>query len=205
MNSRGITAKEHLTEISAKTFGGFFEVLKDECELDRLVILAPHGGNIEPGTSEIAQAMYYDLFNKSRHVTLWMLNGYSPGGGAFERFHIPSDEFESEDFPKLGCILGRNYAQSIAFHGCKDDTVYVGGTADNGFKSEVAEAIFGAIHGNIALEVVSNGPYAGTSTNNIVNRLSSSSIQIELPRRIRDGIGSLEIACSLSSLFASRP
>lgn len=204
MNSKGVTATEHLTEMSAKTFGGVFEVLKDECEFDRMIILAPHGGNIEPGTSDQAKTMYYDLFNRNHQVTLWMLNGYMPGGGAFERFHVPSCEFEAEDFPKLSTVLDRNYAFSLAFHGCKGDTVYVGGTAGNSLKNEVVSAIMNAVHGNIAIEVVSSGPYGGVSPDNIANRLARESIQIEQPRALRDGVASLAIAYALADLFADK-
>lgn len=203
MNSKGVTATDHLTEMSAKTFGGVFEEVKDESCFDRMIILAPHGGDIEPGTSDQAKTMYYDLFNRNCQVTLWVLNGYMPGGGAFRRFHVPSSEFEVEDFPKLGALLSRNYAYSFAFHGCKGSTAFVGGTADDGLKNEVACAI-NAVHGDIAIEVISSGPYGGVSPNNIVNKLSKQSVQIELPRALREGVTSLAIAYALADLFAGR-
>lgn len=201
-NSKGVSAVT-LTEMAAKTFGGVYEFLKDEFEFDRLVILAPHGGEIEPYTASIAKLMYYTLFNRGVPAALWIVQAYRPGGGAYAMYHVPSTEFDTQSFPKLGTLLGRNFRFSISIHGTKGSQVLVGGTAEGWFKEEIAELIIGVTGNLLETVIVSEGPHAGVHPDNVVNRFSKCSIQLELPMNVRKSYGT-ELAYALAEFYRTR-
>jgi len=86
-----------------------------------VLIIAPHGGSIENGTTEFA-----DLIAGADY-SLFAFNGLKPRGHNRE-LHITSHNF---DHP--GCIaLAAHHSVVLGVHGCKGDSsqVYVGGLDD---------------------------------------------------------------------------
>jgi phage replication-related protein YjqB (UPF0714/DUF867 family) len=86
-----------------------------------VLIVAPHGGNIENGTTELADLIAGDDYS------LFVFNGLKPRGRNRD-LHITSHNF---DHP--GCLaLAARHAVLLGVHGCKGESsqVYVGGLDD---------------------------------------------------------------------------
>src|SRR5919108_803365 len=82
-----------------------------------LSVLAPHGGGIEPGTSEIAKGI------AGTEHTLYCFEGKKPKGNRV--LHITSTNF---DEPTALEIVKRS-EKVLAIHGCSDkkEVIYLGG------------------------------------------------------------------------------
>ncbi|MDH7791641.1 poly-gamma-glutamate hydrolase family protein [Ochrobactrum sp. AN78] len=80
-------------------------------------VIAPHGGKIEPGTSELARAVASDTWS------LYLFEGRKNSGN--RDLHITSTNF---DEPR-GDALVRKSEVAIAFHGCsgEGETIFLGG------------------------------------------------------------------------------
>lgn len=135
------------------------------------VIVAPHGGWIEPETSEIAEAiagaeLSFYAFEALRNA---------PHG----HFHITSHRF---DEPKAIALLSKSLT-AIAIHGRRDEgnnAVWLGGRAIG-----IRDAV-GASLRNAGFEAELNGRLPGVEGSNICNRTRSGmGVQLELPRRLR--------------------
>lgn len=136
------------------------------------LIAAPHGGGIEPGTSEIANAVAG--FTHS----LYIFEGIKYSGN--DILHITSTQF---DEPKLTKLL--NSAKSVlALHGCggNEQIAYVGGLLD-----EVRDSIIEKLNqAGIKAEISSNPSLQGRDANNICNKGTvGKGIQIELSESLR--------------------
>ncbi len=147
------------------------------CVTDRespIAIAAPHGGKIEPGTSQIAAAIAADtyslycfegLVHKRRHRHL----------------HIASERF---DEPK-GRRLVENSDIAVGVHGRSDDgdgqTVWLGGLDDN-----LRDAIGDALE-RVGFKVKTTGHrLPGRDPNNICNGGRwKAGAQLEIPRTLR--------------------
>jgi phage replication-related protein YjqB (UPF0714/DUF867 family) len=72
----------------------------------KLVVIAPHGGEIEENTDK--QAEYVWSRFSPDGISLWTCKGFSSEGSsdAFERWHITSTEISEKSFPKLNTIFG---------------------------------------------------------------------------------------------------
>ena len=161
-----------------------------------VVIIAPHGGWIEPGTSEIAEALAdIDL---SFYSFESLRNG--PHGG----FHITSHRFDEPQ----AIALVRNADVAIAIHGRKDDrgnAIWLGGRGTNlrdaiglslrevGFATEIGDAL------------------PGLHLSNICNRTQSGKgVQVEVPLVVRRKLTSdprllATFCCALRSAVMRRP
>jgi len=137
-------------------------------------IVAPHGGGIEPGTSEIADAIAGQTFS------FYTLEGIKTKGNA--DLHITSTHF---DEPMCLTLLG-NTTVVVTIHGEESDDegdgVFVGG-----LDTRLGDRIFDALKG--AGFKVSRHPdpdLQGIEACNIVNRgLSGAGVQLELSRSVR--------------------
>ncbi len=181
----------------AEKCGELIEDLRDGGQNRKLVVIAPHGGDIEEYTDK--QAEYVGNQFSSDCVSLWICKGFTSKGGsdALERWHITSTEISEKSFPKLNTIFGRTFEYSIAFHGLTKDNICVGGRKDNKtidkLKVEIKDAIQNTLReqgSNIQVNVsgCSECPKAfnGDSENNIVNRLGTNGIQIEQCKMARE-------------------
>jgi phage replication-related protein YjqB (UPF0714/DUF867 family) len=137
----------------------------------RVVILAPHGGTIEPETASIAQAVAGD------DLSFYLFEALH--AGAHGDYHITSHRF---DEPRaLALVAGAD--TSIAIHGRKDDgsdTVWLGGR-DETLRDAVGDALRAA-----GFEAALNTALPGVHPSNICNRTrSGAGVQLELPRSLR--------------------
>ena len=137
-----------------------------------IVVLAPHGGWIEPVTSKIAECVAGTEFSFYAFEALKK--------GAHGDFHITSHRF---DEPKAVDLIGRSQS-AVAIHGRKNDgseAVWLGGRA-----KDLRDAIGSSLH-DAGFEAAPNAELPGLDRWNICNRtLSSSGVQLELPRCLRN-------------------
>ncbi len=147
-----------------------------------ITVIAPHGGKIEPKTSEIATGIARDQFN------YYCFEGIKPDNNRW--LHLTSHNF---DEPQALELLARSQTV-VAVHACTDEkaVVYPGGR-DN----ELMEAI------STELEVAGipvadrNIKYQGLNPDNICNRgASGKGAQLEISRGLRDDINKVLMLCS---------
>ncbi|MET0529752.1 MAG: poly-gamma-glutamate hydrolase family protein [Microvirga sp.] len=138
-------------------------------------IIAPHGGEIEPGTSHIASAVAgdrHDLYcfeglRRRRHLDL----------------HITSTNF---DEPRcLETISSCDVVISV--HGIQgeEDAIDVGGR-DKELRDMISQEL---TNSGFPAQIVTTGSHAGTSRRNICNRgRSGAGVQIEITDSLRDSL-----------------
>jgi phage replication-related protein YjqB (UPF0714/DUF867 family) len=176
----------NLTVDQARACGELVERLRDNGRQRELIVIAPHGGDIERHTDEQAEQIASRLAAKA--VSSWRCKGWKDGGGAFARWHITSTDISAASFPRLDLVISRGFTHAVAFHGFEDpevDTdVLVGGCAPDELKQEIAAEIDRATAGS-GLRVRIAEPadnFGGDDERNVVNRLTAeggSGIQIE--------------------------
>lgn len=138
----------------------------------RVVVIAPHGGGIERGTSEITTALAGSEFS------LYCFEGIKRQGN-FEWLHITSTNFDDPDCVRM--VEQSGYV--LAVHGCvgKDKTVFVGGRNDL-LKSNMIEALSST--GFKAVKDTTN--HSGREINNICNRSGGGGgVQLEISEGLR--------------------
>lgn len=139
------------------------------------VVLAPHGGCIEPGTSEIAEAIAQE------DLSFYAFEGLRPGR-PHRDLHITSTRF---DEPQALRLIG-DAETAIAIHGRTDGddpkTVWLGGLG-----VALCDAIASSLRA-AGFEVASaRQGLAGREPTNICNRgAAGAGVQLELPRSLRD-------------------
>ncbi|MGQ0656580.1 MAG: poly-gamma-glutamate hydrolase family protein [Chromatiales bacterium] len=111
--------------------GHDFRVTIREVPDSPIAIVAPHGGGIERGTSQIASAIAGQRFN------LYLFEGLKPRKN-FDILHITSRRF---DEPRCMALVARAETV-ITVHGCVglDERVYIGGL-DHALKARIASAL----------------------------------------------------------------
>lgn len=137
-----------------------------------VTVIAPHGGRIEPNTSEIAALIAADDCN------LFCFNGLKAGSN--RDLHITSHRF---DHPRA-LALAQKAATVVTVHGCMhtDPVVHLGG-----LDTELIERTRRRLRAcNIGVEPIS-GRYAGINPANLCNRgTRKRGMQIEVSRPLRD-------------------
>lgn len=135
-----------------------------------IVVMAPHGGNIEPGCSEIADAC------AAEEHSFYAFEGLKPRGNW--RLHIASTQF---DEPTCLQLLQRS-TTAIAIHGCRqaDDRIYLGG-----LDAVLAERI-GRFLRKAGFKTGSKDGIQGRSRHNICNLCGNGrGVQLEIPFALR--------------------
>lgn len=136
-----------------------------------IMIIAPHGGGIEKGTSEIARAL------AGKDYSLYILEGIQKTGN--KKLHIDSRTF---DDPVCIKILKRAVT-AITIHGCvgEDAITHVGGK-NKEFRNQVIEALTSADF----YAVKDTTKHRGIHRMNICNRcMSGEGVQLEISRGMR--------------------
>ncbi len=135
-----------------------------------IAVMAIHGGGIERGTTEIAEALAGD-----RH-SFYTFSGLKPAGNY--RLHISSHKF---DEPRAVEIARRSHAV-VTIHGCRNlkDTVFIGGRHPRlkaGIKSALVQAGFPVGEARRLL---------GVHPANLCNRgAAGMGVQLEISRSLR--------------------
>lgn len=135
-----------------------------------LAVLAPHGGGIEPGTSETARSIARGLH------TFYHLDGRKRKHNA--ALHITSTRF---DEPAAQALVAASW-KIITLHGCTDDDadVFLGGL-DTGLQRLCAEALREA-----GFTVASHPVFRATQPENLCNRgRAGMGVQLELSLKLR--------------------
>jgi phage replication-related protein YjqB (UPF0714/DUF867 family) len=164
------------------TFSHLAASTRESCDYQRelidrgtdLVIIAPHGGGIEQGTSEIARAV------AGRDLSLYCFNGLRRKGN--RRLHITSTRF---DEPRGLDLMARSRVV-IAIHGLQDEdkAIYVGGRHE-----ELKAGLLRALRDAGFPTRPARGPHAGTHPANVCNRGSiGRGVQLELTRGLRSAM-----------------
>jgi phage replication-related protein YjqB (UPF0714/DUF867 family) len=187
-----------MSDDEAEASGELVERLDDDGEPSGLIVLAPHGGDIERHTDEQAERVVSRL--GAGNVSSWRCKGWKPRredgtGGAFDSWHITSTDISPASFPRLASVVDRGFAHAVAFHGFEQPEILIGGTACAALKEEIRATIETAIRGsNIPVRVATpDDHYGGDDPGNLVNRLTiggAGGIQIEqsLPARRDHGM-----------------
>ncbi len=138
-------------------------------------IIAPHGGRIEPGTSEIAAAIAENAHS------LYCFEGL--GNRPHRDLHITSTNF---DEPQCLDLIAR-YRVVIAVHGLIGDRKRV----DVGGRDLIlANAICTGLKSvGFTSRIVSSGSHAAILPNNICNKgQTGSGVQLEITKCLRDAL-----------------
>lgn len=187
-NVRTVLTKD-LSEDDARSHGEFIEQLTDDGQNQKLIVIAPHGGEIETKTDKQAEIVRHEI--SFDDVSLWICKGFDQqDNSAFERWHVTSTQISEKSFLMLSKIYARKFRYAIAFHGWLRDNICVGGSKDNEtvtkLKVEIKDAIQNVLRENnsdIQVNVSEcpecPGAFNGDNPDNIVNRLGTNGIQIE--------------------------
>lgn len=186
----------------------FTEHLTDNGRHRGLIVIAPHGGDIEKHTDEQAELLGKLLASKC--VSVWVCKGFKKGGDAFDRWHITSTDISEASFPKLKEVMGRSFEYAIAFHGWDEDSVCIGGLAPSDLKQKLKTSIAAALS-NLnpkvrvftAEDKVCAEGFNGNDPRNIVNRLAVNGIQIEQSKEARERFAP-EIAKAVARVIGPR-
>ncbi|MEZ2331170.1 poly-gamma-glutamate hydrolase family protein [Mesorhizobium sp. RCC_202] len=142
------------------------------------IVMAPHGGKIEPRTSLITETI------AGRDLDMYCFEGLMPESN--RELHITSRNFDEVTALKLL----RTKSTVVTIHGRQDrddpSTVYMGGK-DAALVSEIVERLQEA-----GFETQKdNHPFPGIQDTNIVNRgLTGKGAQLEVPLSLRRRLGS---------------
>lgn len=163
--------------------GHVTEFLLDDGRQDAVLVGAPHGGRVEPGTAEQA----VDLATRLPGASCWARLGFDDDGEEFERYHPPSTGIDPADHPQLASIADRGFRTVVCLHGLADDGLLVGGGMEGATKGLVRDRLDAAVAPDV--QTVASGPYAGVSPENVVNWLAADGrggLQLEQGPDVRD-------------------
>ncbi len=154
-----------------------------------VLILAPHGGTIEVGTSELAE-----LIAGSDH-SLFIFEGLKPDG-ANRELHITSHRFDHPACLALSCAR----PVTIAVHGCSGESqVFVGG-----LDTQLTEFLAQELSSTGLSTRVDGHRYPGRHPLNICNRNAKGrGAQLEFTHDLRTGPGRIRIASSVRAGLAA--
>jgi phage replication-related protein YjqB (UPF0714/DUF867 family) len=157
-----------------------------------VTVVAPHGGLIEPGTSEIARAIAGD------ELSLYLFEG-TKAMGNHAVLHLPSPKF---DEPTCLALL-RNSPVVLAVHGYNDiaNTIHVGGL-DFDFAERVALSLRGA-----GFEVdCPSSRFPGRNPLNVCNRgKNGRGVQLEFSFSLRQRYKPSDLATPIRQALDPAP
>lgn len=159
---------EALAELERKNKD--YRIVTQSRRTSRCVVLAPHGGGIEPGTSELAKEI------AGAEHSLYLFEGLKPDGNG--SLHITSHRFaEPRCLEMLACA-----ETVLAVHGCSGTTrICVGG-----LDQELAVSLYTSLV-KVGLPALLDGhEFPATRPDNICNRgLNGKGAQLEVSRDLR--------------------
>ena len=135
-----------------------------------ILIMAPHGGCIEPGTTEIAHAA------AGKEHSIYCFEGIKDRDN--NTLHITSTHFDEP----IGLKLAGKARSILALHGCRDDNpvIYLGGK-DGILLKEIRNTLE-----ETGIPVGENPRFPGRHPNNICNRgLRGEGVQMEISLALR--------------------
>ena len=140
----------------------------------RITIIAPHGGKIEPGTSDIAKQIAAERFN------YYCFEGIKTEKNG--RLHITSHNF---DEPMAVQLISRSQIV-VAIHACTGNErfVFLGGLDEM-----LKEVIANELESGGIIVPKGHGKFKGLNPDNICNRgANKKGVQLEITRDLRDDL-----------------
>ena len=158
--------------IRANTEGHDF-LRHEDTRAPRWLVAAPHGGGIEPGTTEIARSI------ASTDLSFYSIEGIKQVGN--RELHLTSHRFDEPRF----LAQAARHEQVLAVHGCEDGrpadlSIWVGG-ADIQLRDQ-AIRLFASRGYPAKLDTFTPGAEPG----NLCNRGRRGGLQLELSRAFRE-------------------
>jgi phage replication-related protein YjqB (UPF0714/DUF867 family) len=153
-----------------------------------VAVIAPHGGRIEDGTSEIARAIAADDFN------LYLLEGTRPSLN-YRALHLTSHRFDEPE-----CLaLIRHCPVVVAIHGCdgRDQRVLLGGR-------EVAlkQRMLAALVAESLLALGDGHHFPALREDNVCNRGARGlGVQLEITHPLRRSMEAVRLAGAVRSVL----
>ncbi len=138
-----------------------------------IAVISPHGGGIEPGTIDIADAM------AGCEHTFYAFKALKKSGNRI--LHITSNRFDEP----LGIQVAQNALTVISVHGSRfrTETVHIGGRNQH-LKQKIMHALTVA---GFNAEISEVSGLKGISPENICNRCKSGEgVQLEISRGLRE-------------------
>ncbi|MDY6791067.1 MAG: poly-gamma-glutamate hydrolase family protein [Thermodesulfobacteriota bacterium] len=139
----------------------------------KIAIMAPHGGGIEPGTIDIADALAGSDF------TFYAFKGIKKTGNKL--LHITSNRFDEP----IGLQISKNAFIVVTIHGARNrgDMVFVGGK-NHKLKQRIMSALRADGFNAVISEITG---LRGIKPENICNRCKSGKgVQLEISRGLRE-------------------
>lgn len=140
----------------------------------RIAVLAPHAGQIEPMTGELARAI------AGKDHRYYGFGGFAPRDNV--RLHVASTRF---DEPTLRSVLD-GARTAIAIHGAAGDEDAL--TLIGGVNRTLTAAITRALEAAGFAVMAAPDGLAGGDPRNIVNRVPEGGVQLEITRRQREDL-----------------
>lgn len=138
-----------------------------------VAVMAPHGGGIEPGTVDIADAL------AGRDFAFYAFSGIKKSGN--RHLHLTSNRFDEP----IGLKIAQKAAVVVAVHGNREESevVFVGGR-NHSLKKRICQALTAA---GFRAEISDLPGIRGISPENICNRgTSGEGVQLEISRGLRE-------------------
>ncbi len=133
-----------------------------------LLVIAPHGGQIEPHTDDQA-AVLSNEFDET--PATWRCMGWRPGGGAFRRWHVPSDELQVDSFSELPGLVDGSPERAVSFHGNCPNGVRIGGGADESVRTSVRDSIDDVLPNDESVQLA-DGRFRNADSSVLVNQVT---------------------------------
>jgi len=189
-----------LPDQRAEAEGRFVERLADDGAQKALIIVAPHGGGIEPHTDEQAAGVAARF--PADQVSTWVCQAFEPHALAC---HITSSDLHPRSFPLLRRVIDRGFLHAVSFHGFDQSGILVGGAAPASLRQEIVDAIAAATAGSgvVVRAAEPNESFGGDDAANVVNRLTrggANGVQIEQCLRARQEHGQA-IASAVADVY----
>jgi phage replication-related protein YjqB (UPF0714/DUF867 family) len=138
-----------------------------------ILILAPHGGGIERGTSELVRAI------ADNDLSYYLFEGQLPTARESQALHVTSTRFDEPECLKLI----KRFQTSLAIHGCvgREPMIHVGGR-----DGELKNVLVTKLRRKGYPVQFGTREYAGSFLTNICNRTNSrKGVQLEFSNGLR--------------------
>lgn len=163
----------HFAELAGhEREGEDFTIIRRERD-SHLAVVAPHGGGIEPGTIDIADAIAAGDF------TFYAFKGIKTSGNRV--MHLTSNRFDEP----AGLAICQNASVVVSVHGARDrgETIFIGGL-NQPLKHHILKLL---TEGGFSAVISAEPGLRGIDPDNICNRCQSGKgVQLEISRGLRE-------------------
>jgi phage replication-related protein YjqB (UPF0714/DUF867 family) len=183
----GVAVRADISDAEAQTLGDHIEYSATTGSdiANDVLVMGPHGGEIERWTDEQAERCYSQLVALGNSVACWGTRGYTPSGSAqtaSNRWHTTMVDFNPSNHPMLSALWSRQFAYGVQFHGyAADGTIEVGGKCGDPARNAVKAALEAALTGmGVTVSLANNDNWDGDSDRNALNRLVPAGYTVQL-------------------------